>query len=362
MEQKKKLVADVNIPYCISPERFTSAGQLVGTKEEKDAYLAAVLREVQLYTDELEDYEIHAVRLGGGAATVMKPDLLGRVLKEIRQRLPVSPRAEVSFDALPKTIGTPALTGIAAGHPNRAELMMRSSSSRELAALGCASSTEDFHIALAFLRKFGMRNIGVTVNCAFPGQTQVHWETTLRSCTMLHLPHITIEFGKDAGDDGFGFFDHACRVLKGAGYTQYAPGLFCQPGAEYRQLRLRYAGCDVLGLGLNAISVLDGVVTRNTNNPALYIKNAGSFDKQIAEVHTLSEDQIGRLYAANCLALPAGLDFAMFRERYPASARPLETLLPEFCRKDYLKENAGIFTPTQKGFYRYPAMRAALLS
>lgn len=49
----------------------------------------------------------------------MSPDLLGDLLDTARHHLPVAPMAEVSVDALPNTIGTPSLTGVAAGHPTR---------------------------------------------------------------------------------------------------------------------------------------------------------------------------------------------------------------------------------------------------
>ena len=66
------------------------------------------------------------MRLGGGGASVMNPDLLGETLSLVRHTLPMTVSAEVSFDALPNTVATLSLTGIAAGRPMRIELMMRS--------------------------------------------------------------------------------------------------------------------------------------------------------------------------------------------------------------------------------------------
>ena len=132
----KPLVLDLHIPYCIRPENYLAHFNAVGSNAEKNAYMDALKREVLSYEGELDGYEIRAVHLSGGSASVMAPDLLGDVLRTVRTHLPVAQGAEVSYDSLPVTIGTPSLTGIASGHPNRTELMMRSDNDAELKALG----------------------------------------------------------------------------------------------------------------------------------------------------------------------------------------------------------------------------------
>ena len=109
--------------------------QLEGSNAEKDAFLLAMIRECEAWDGELEGYEVRAVRLSGGACTVMSPDLLGRLLSAVRAHFPLKRGCEVSFDALPGTIGTPSLSGISAGRPNRAELFLRSASDLELRTL-----------------------------------------------------------------------------------------------------------------------------------------------------------------------------------------------------------------------------------
>ena len=125
----KPMILDLHIPYCVRPERFQNRYFAVGSNEEKNAYLAALKREVLSYKGDLDEYEIRAVTLSGGSATVMSPDRLGDLLRTVREELPVSKGVEISVDAHPLTICTPALTGIASGHPNRMELIMQSKAS-----------------------------------------------------------------------------------------------------------------------------------------------------------------------------------------------------------------------------------------
>ena len=77
MANERALIVDLHIPYCIRPERYSDAFGAVGTNAQKDAYMRALQREVRGWEGELDGYVVRAVRLGGGSASVMSPDLLG---------------------------------------------------------------------------------------------------------------------------------------------------------------------------------------------------------------------------------------------------------------------------------------------
>ena len=77
----KPLVLDLHIPYCIRPENYLAHFNAVGSNAEINAYMDALKREVLSYEGELDGYEIRAVHLSGGSASVMAPDLLGDVLR-----------------------------------------------------------------------------------------------------------------------------------------------------------------------------------------------------------------------------------------------------------------------------------------
>ena len=131
------------------------------------------------------------MHLSGGSASVMAPDLLGDVLRTVRTHLPVAQGAEVSYDSLPVTIGTPSLTGIASGHPNRTELMMRSDNDAELKALGCTHNAQHIRNAMLFLAKFHLNNVGLTLNYGIPGQTMQSWHNSLHAAVIMQAGHIT---------------------------------------------------------------------------------------------------------------------------------------------------------------------------
>ena len=356
----KPLILDLHIPYCIRPERYLNHFNAVGTNEEKNRYLAALKREVLSWEGELEDREIRAVRLSGGSASVMSPDLLGDLLRTVRGHLPLARGAEVSYDALPVTIGTPSLTGIAAGRPNRAELMMRSENEAELRALNCTHTMQQVRNAMLFFAKFRLNNIGLTVNYGIPGQTMHSWHNTLHACAIMQPGHIlTAPLDETEGEgmpteaQRYEMFCHAAEFLQQQGYLMYAAGHFCRPGFEYRYDALALNGDEVIGMGVGGGSCLEGCALRNTNNLALYMKNAGDFEKLTAQAVRMDEETQMLRYAMGRMRLTEGLTEPLFEARFktPVPAE-LRERLEKAVAAGWAEPAEQGWKPTMQGLFR----------
>ncbi len=358
-ERRTPLILDLHIPYCIWPDKYLGHYNALGTNEQKNMYLTAMMREVRSWEGELENYEIRAVRLGGGSATVMKPDLLGELLTLVRHTLPLAKGAEVSFDALPNTIGTPSLSGIAAGHPTRAELMMRSENDEELQTLACPFRMEDTQNAMLFFQKFHLNNVSLTVNYGIPGQTPATWHNTLHACEIMRPEHIRIAPLAETGAEGmpdeetrFAMYDHACGYLGQNGYRQYAAGHFSLPYHKNLFDVLKMDGTACLGMGVSAVSVMDGYVTRNTNNIALYVKNAGDFEKVTTRVYTADADFMMDRYVNGRLQTVDGLSQKRFEEKFecPLPDR-IRAGLEERTESGLLGQKEDAYIPTRRGLF-----------
>ena len=356
---RQPLLVELYIPYCIREEPFRKQLQRVGSNAEKNAYMNALKQELLSWEGELDGYEVPALRLSGGSVTVMSPDLLGDLLRTAREILPLTQGAELSVDAQPLTIGTPALTGLAAGRPNRMELMMRTSSEEELRALGCAHTVQQLNNAILFFNRFHLNNYGLTIDLGIPGQTEQSWHNTLHACTIYHPAHIHLQTpeirdaeGMPEGETRFAWYRHACEYLEENGYLRYTAGDFCLPQHESRYTRAELDAPARLGLGLGAVSLLDGYLTRNTNNPAIYLAHAGDFEKMTAEAFAVDGSWQMRDYAEHRLLSPDGLSCADFKARFGCSLpEALEAELNERVGQGLLQKTQTGFAPSEWGLF-----------
>ena len=188
--------------------------------------------------------------------------------------------------------------------------MMRSGHDAELRALNCPFTAQDTRNALLFLHRFCVNNVGLTLSYGIPGQTEISWHNTLHAAVISAPQHISVDplavtdaEGMPDEDARFAMYAHACDFLAQSGYTQYAAGRFCRPGHEYLFDALRRNGTEIVGMGVGAVTLLDGVMSRNTNSVALYMKNAGDFEKQTAQAVALDAVQRMGEYALGRLSL-----------------------------------------------------------
>ena len=352
--EKKPLIVDIFIPYCVTQLSYCSHMQAMGLNEEKNAYMAALKRELLSYEQDLDGYEIRAVRLSGGNATVMKPDLLGNLLRTLRSHLPLSSGAEVSVDANPLTIGTPSLTGLSSGKPNRIDLVAHSMQDEELQALHAPYGAQQIRNAMLFLHRFRVNNISFSIDLGIPSQSDVSWHNTLHAAVIMHPGHIRIRRCQAPGlSDLLSRYRHACEYLKENGYSQYSAGNFCLPHHAHQFLLERQKGAECIGIGVGQSTILDGYLTRNTNNLQLYIQNAGNFQKTTAQVSAVDELWLQENYVRQQLRSADGLSEAGFEETFhtslPASiAEKLDTEL----EKGTLQKAEGSFLPTETGLFQ----------
>ncbi len=356
----KSLIVDIHIPFCIHQVRYLTGQQLVGSNEEKDAYMAALKRELLSWADELEGYSVRALRLSGGNATVMSPDLLGDLLRTARQILPVDSGAEVSLDAQPLTIGTPVFTGLAIGRPNRMELMMHSAFDEELQTLECPHTVQHLKNAILFFNRFHVNNYGLAVDLGIPGQTAESWLNTLRACTIIHPAHISVQAlhigdweEKQDEDLLFAMYSEGCNFLKENGYVQYAADAFCLPRHACQYTELELDGTCYVGLGLGAVTLLDGYLTRNTNSLAIYMQHAGDFEKTTAELYSTDLKFKMNDYIRKRLRTVDGVSLSSFTTRF---GQPLTQELKEMfaaqLENGLLTATESGFSPTKQGLFR----------
>jgi oxygen-independent coproporphyrinogen III oxidase len=292
----------VHMPFCAHRCGYCDFVTVVGRNGQHDAYVDALLAELALERDLLAP-EIETVFLGGGTPTFTEPRALERLLRKL-------PRAEeVTVEANPETVTQELAHMLRRLGVNRVSLGVQSLRPRLLDVLDRVAQPDTVRRAFYHLRDAGFDNISFDLIYGIPGQSPADLEADLGDALELGPEHLscyeleakpgtlfTHEHGEELArqaDAMESYFELVVSTLTGDGYRWYETANFCREGD--RDLRSRHnlaywLGRDYLGLGIGAVSTIDGRRWRNTPRLRAYVDQLEAGGRPARELEPLPLD------------------------------------------------------------------------
>lgn len=277
----------VHLPFCAHRCGYCDFVTAVGRRESHDAYVDALLVELDLEREVLAD-RVETVFLGGGTPTFTDPRELTRLLDAL-------PGAEeVTVEANPETV-TPRLARLLVEHGvSRVSLGAQSFRPHLLAVLERRASGDDVRRAVVALREAGVGDLSLDLLYGIPGESPADLQADLEDALALEPEHLScyeleakpgtrfthahgaeLEHQAEAMET---YFERVVDTLVAAGYRWYETANFCRSPerAGGRDLRARHnlgywRGHDYLGLGIGAVSTIAGERRRNLPGLSGYV-------------------------------------------------------------------------------------------
>jgi oxygen-independent coproporphyrinogen-3 oxidase len=266
----------VHLPFCASRCGYCDFVTLVGRREDHRRYVDAVIAELELEGGRLAD-EVETVFVGGGTPTFTESP-------ELRRLLAALPAAEeLTVEANPETV-TPELAALLVEEGvNRVSLGAQSFEPRLLGVLDRRAGADDVRRAFYHLRDANFDNINLDLIYGIPGQEPSDLERDLGEALALRPEHLSCyeleakpgtrfthahgeELARQA-ESMEGYFELVVDTLTNAGYRWYETANFCRDGRRARHNLAYWLGRDYLGIGIGAVSTVQGLRWRNL--PAL---------------------------------------------------------------------------------------------
>jgi len=269
----------VHLPFCSHRCGYCDFVTVVGRKGEHGAYVEAVLAELELERHLLSP-ELETIFVGGGTPTFTEPLRLERLLAA----LPGA--AEVTVEANPETVTAELAVLLSRNRVDRVSIGAQSFQPRLLEVLERLAGPDDVRQAVHRVRDAGFDNVNLDLVYGIPGQSAADLERDLAEALALEPEHLScyeleakrgtrfthahgVELDRQA-EAMEGYFELVVEVLTGAGYRWYETANFCLASerAAGRDLRARHSlgywlGRDYLGLGVGAVSTIEGLRWRN---------------------------------------------------------------------------------------------------
>jgi oxygen-independent coproporphyrinogen III oxidase len=295
----------VHLPFCSSRCGYCDFVTVVGRRGQHRAYVDALLAELELDGGVLAP-ELESVFLGGGTPTFTDPRELERLLRAL------PPASEVTVEANPETV-TPDLAALLRDcGVTRVSLGAQSFQPRLLEVLERQAGPADVRRAVYALRGANIDNISLDLIYGIPGQSTADLDADLSEALALGPEHLSCyeleakqgtrfthahgaELARQAEAMEL-YFERVVARLIAAGYRWYETANFCRPPelADGRDLRSRHnlaywRGRDYLGLGIGAVSTIEGRRWRTTPRLRTYLGALSSGRRPDREVELLPE-------------------------------------------------------------------------
>jgi oxygen-independent coproporphyrinogen-3 oxidase len=296
----------VHLPFCASRCGYCDFVTVVGRRGQHRAYVDALLAEFELVADVLAP-RLESIFLGGGTPTFTASSELARLLRALPSAL------EVTVEANPETVTSELAALLRGCGVSRVSLGAQSFRPRLLEVLDRRAGPDDVRRAVYALRDANVDNISLDLIYGIPGQSAADLDADLSDALALEPEHLSCyeleakrgtrfthahgaELARQA-EAMESYFERVVSRLTAAGYRWYETANFCRPAglADGRDLRSRHnlaywRGRDYLGLGIGAVSTIDGRRWRTTPRLGAYLAALAVGERPEREVEELSQD------------------------------------------------------------------------
>ena len=321
----------VHVPFCRSRCAYCDfASEPVGPHARAgrvERYLSALRAELQARVGAAvnlrPEEQCETIYLGGGTPTVLPRELLLEVVGDLAARLAPAAKLgdaalgrsgdaalqstecggavrggaaaeaaapEFTIEANPGTVDADLLSALAAAGVTRLSLGIQSFAPALRAALGRRVEQREIEATLDAIRSAGWREWNLDLVFGIPGQT---WEAAAADIdaaaaagpthislydltyTARYTGHVERNLGGGASGAAATFaeerFGRAVARLEAAGYRRYEVSNFALPGHQCRHNQAYWRGEDYVGIGVSAVSTVDGERRTNPRTVGAYL-------------------------------------------------------------------------------------------
>ncbi len=349
-------------PYCDFNSHAAPAGEAI----PEDAYLDALIRDLESALPAVWGRTVRSVFLGGGTPGLLSGAGVARLLAEIGARIVLEPGCEITLETNPGALEEGRYAAFRDAGVNRLSIGVQSFDDDSLRRLGRVHDGVQAERAIeSALRAFD--NINLDLMIGLPGQEEgaaqrdvaraLRFGTTHLSVYQLTIEANTVfaKFPPSLPDD-----DVVARAqeeiderLAQAGFEHYEVSAYARSGRRCRHNLNYWTFGDYLGIGAGAhakISLADGGVLREERfrTPDSYLCNAAQ-GRFVSRRRAVTADDLVFEFALNAFRLREGFAPTLFAERTGLDPAKLEPGLREGVRRGLIVRHPEQIAPTELG-------------
>lgn len=270
----------IHVPFCASRCDYCDFYSIASPQaEEVDRVFAAIAREIESWAVAGLGGRLETVYFGGGTPSLVFGHV-ARTLRFVRERIDVSPAAEITVEANPDSLTPEALATLADAGATRVSLGVQSLDDRVLATLGRRHTAQQALDAEQRVAEAGLA-LSVDLILGVPGESEQALLDTLAEVCESGARHVSayplsVEVGTplsariDRGaltepdsDEQAEAMIATARALEGYGFERYEVANYAaSPSDRSRHNTAYWIGAPYIGVGPAAHGMLDAATAR----------------------------------------------------------------------------------------------------
>jgi len=345
----RQLSLYVHVPYCFSPCFYCGCNRII-TRDfgRSGPYLERLLREAE-ETSQLfdRDREVIQLHLGGGTPNFLRPAQIADLIEGLGRQFHFSrsERRDFSIEIDPRLIQRGDIAAYASIGLNRASLGVQDFDPEVQRAVNRIQSVEDTLAVIDECRRAGMRSVNVDLIYGLPKQTLAGFSATLDTVLEVrpdrlaiygyaHMPELfkaqkqIVTADLPDPETKLKLLGLAIEKLSAAGYRYIGMDHFALPEDDLAQAQeagglhrnfmgyTTHADCDLLGLGMSAISHIGDSFSQNARDLPSWENALDQGRLPVWRGMTLNEDDVLRGDVIQQLMCQGEIDIASIEDRY----------------------------------------------
>lgn len=371
----------IHFPWCLRKCPYCDFNSHTLRRElPAERYLQALLEDLNRDLNWLKDRRpltpLISIFLGGGTPSLFPPEVIARLLEEIRKWLPWHEEIEVTLEANPATLERSRLEELATCRINRLSLGVQSFQNHLLQKIGRLHTAQEAIETVEEAHRCGFRSLNIDLMYGLPGQTVAEGVCDVETALKLAPDHIsyyqlTLEPGTPFAkkppplpdEETILTIEQTGRVLlEAAGYQRYEISAFAREGHRCRHNLNYWNFGDYLGIGAGAHSKITDTANQTLwrlakrRSPHLYLK--GEFLEKRKQVPF--EERPFEFFM-NVLRLRDGFSVSQFEKGTGCPWSSVKAKIEELKVEGFLNEENSKIRCTPWGWDRLDTILLALM-
>ena len=368
----------IHIPFCAKRclycDFFSSTDM-----QFKTPYIQAIIREMELRKDYIDNEPIETIYFGGGTPSQLGEKDFEKIFDAINRIFDTSQCQEITLEANPDDMTPEYVASLQKLPFNRISMGVQSFQEKDLRFLNRRHNREQAIRAVALCKEHGISNINIDLIYGLPGQTLDEWSLNLEEAIQLDVPHISAyhliyeertalykllkEGGITPVDEelSVSLFSTLINRLTKAGYFHYEISNFARPGYISQHNSSYWLGKKYIGIGAAAHSYNGSNRLWSVSSLPLYLKGIATETPNV-EIEELDENTQYNDFIITRLRTMWGIQLQKIKELFGEEKwNYLKQQAEPYLQQDLLNLQNETLKLSKKGFFISDGIMSDLL-